>query len=84
MKHMKCVLIASLFLMAGSAVAADVTEAQIAAEELVHEEQVQKQMELLQAERNAAFMRQLEAKAMILEQQLAADAAADPNVTTAP
>jgi len=62
--------------MMGSAMAADVTEAEIAGQELVHEERVQKQMELLQKERDAAFLKQLEAEMLLMQQQDAANAAA--------
>jgi len=67
------------------AYAADITAADAMNAEIMHEQQVQVQMEQLQKERDAAFLKQLEAEALIAEQEmLAAEAAAQSPASPQP
>jgi len=70
------ILIAALSLCSFSAHAADVTADEAMSAEVMHEQQVQIQMEQLQRERDALFLKQLEAEALIEEQQFLAEEAA--------
>ncbi|RLL49800.1 hypothetical protein D8Y20_12470 [Mariprofundus sp. EBB-1] len=83
MKHV-FIFMAALTLSSASAYAADITAAEAMSVEILHEQQVQVQMEQLQQERDAAFLKQLEAEAMIAEQQMLAEQAAQPAATTLP
>jgi len=60
------------------AYAADVTPADVMPAEVAHEQQVQTQLELLQQARDAAFIKQLEAEALMMEQQGVASPATPP------
>ena len=64
-----------------SAYAADITAEEVMNAEIMHEQQVQVQMEQLQKERDAAFLKQLEAEAMIAEQEMLAEEAAAQAMT---
>ncbi|MBL4775276.1 MAG: hypothetical protein JKY87_04395 [Mariprofundus sp.] len=70
------IFIAALSLCSLSAHAADITAEEAMSAEVMHEQQVQIQMEALQRERDAAFMKQLEAEALIDEQLFLAEEAA--------
>jgi len=81
MKH-TFILLAALSLCSASSYAADITAEEAMNAEIMHEQMVQTQMEQLQRERDAAFLKQLEAEAMIFEQQMLAEQAAQ--ATTQP
>jgi len=78
-------MMAAMSLCSAPAYAADITAAEAMSAEIMHEQQVQIQMEQLQKERDAAFLKQLEAEALIAEQEmLAAEAAAQQPVSLQP
>ncbi len=75
----RLVLICGSCLMAvSSANAAGDTPADVMSAEMAHEQQVQTQLEQLQRDRDAAFMKQLEAEALIMEQQQLANPTPPP------
>ncbi|MDQ6999964.1 MAG: hypothetical protein Q9M12_03645 [Mariprofundus sp.] len=80
MRHIKCIILLSSLLMSGSAIAADVMQADVSANEVIHEQQVQQQLTQLQQARDAAFLKQLEAEAKLMELQ----SATGPTTSTVP
>ena len=77
MKH-TFILLAALSLCSASSYAADITAEEAMAAEFAHELQKQAQIEKLQRESDAAFLKQLEAEILLEEQRLLAEGIITP------
>ena len=77
-------MMAAIALSSASAYAADITAEEAMAAEMMHEQQVQIQMGALQKERDAVFLKQLEAEALIAEQEMLAEEVAQAAANAQP
>jgi len=86
---MKRIMLLSLFMplplyAAGAAAPDAAVPADMMAAEVAHEQQVQAELDKLQKEREAAFLKQLEAEALIEEQRLQGSGSSTQPSSTAP
>lgn len=87
MRQIKCLMLSSAVLLGStSAYSAGITPSpsEMMAAEIAHEQQVQTQLDKLQKQRDASFLKQLEAETLIEEQRILADGAGASPVAKAP